>query len=96
VQPAAAAIPVNPMPDTAAASAAFAAKQTPQAAGFAVVPYPGRPLQPADYQSLNATTVIADGNGFYLDNTGNVCHFESRPNGTTVKVMGYATVGPLA
>jgi hypothetical protein len=73
--------------------AQYAAANTPQAAGFSVVePSAGKGTTPvpADYQNLNATTVVDLGDGVhYLDNTGNVCHFSLQSNGSTIKVPGY-------
>lgn len=96
-----------PMPENTAAQAAYNAHGTPSAAGFSVVqPRAVSAVQPDDYAGLDGTKyVVAMPNmaGFYMgldtnaDPIGpwNVCHFEWRPDGTTVKVMGYATVGPL-
>jgi hypothetical protein len=74
-------------------SAQIAAAQanSPQAAGFTVMPCidPGTSVPgPLTINSLGATSVAPMGPNslFYIDNTGNVCHFE---NGA--KVMGYAT-----
>jgi hypothetical protein len=73
--------------------AQYAAANTPQAASYSVVePAAGKGTTPvpADYQNLNATTVVDLGDGVhYLDNTGNVCHFSLQSNGQTVKVLGY-------
>jgi hypothetical protein len=88
----------DPVADIADKTAQLAAAQanSPQAAGFTVMPCidPGTAIPgPLTINSLTAASVAQMGpnSPFYIDNTGNVCHFE---NGA--KVMGYATAAAHA